>query len=217
MELKQIWLLAFLATSCSTWASVTLSFSMETVSGLANSAGVPSNDLYYGVIVDSGGNGIKGYYQHVTSTLDSVFILNDGITAAPTDDVLITAKFRTFDAGGGAGGIFDVGPFDFLAGLAGGAAISSGDSFHLIWFAGGPDGFLAGTLSDASFTIPADGALQDYTAPFVGEDPVRWTGRSYSGTTAQSTGFGIQFGIPEPSAVLLGGVGALGLLRRRRN
>lgn len=193
--------------------SVTLSFSSETVSGLANLAGVPSNDLYYGIIVDAGGNGFTGSYGKIDFALDTVYILNASVTSEATDDVLITAKYLTYDAGAGDGGIFDVGPFDLISGLTGGAAINTGDVFRLVWF--GADGKL-GTLADASFTIPADGALQDYTAPFVGTDPVRSAGQSYSGTGAQSTGPGFEI-VPEPSAALLGAVGALGLLRRRRN
>lgn len=213
MKVKQLCAVAFLAACGSALGSVTLGFSVETVSGLANAAGVPSNGLYYGVIVDAAGDGFFGNYSDVSYALGQTYILNSSVTSLATDDVLVIAQYQTFDNGAGDGGVYDVGPFDLLTGLTGGAAINTGDAFRLVWISGTS----VGTLADASFTIPADGALQDYTAPFVGTDPVRTAGFSYSGTGAQTTGPGFVIGIPEPSAALLGAVGALGLLRRRRN
>lgn len=213
MKVKQLCAAAFLAACGSAFGSVTLGFSAEEVSGLANAAGVASNGLYYGVIIDAGGNGFTGSYLDIALALDTTYILNSSVTSLATDDVLVTGGFQTFESSAdGAGSIFTVGPFDLLTGLAGGAAINTGDVFRLVWFDGGK----VGTLADASFTIPADGALQDYTAPFVGVDPVRTAGLAYSGTAAQSTGAGFEI-VPEPSSALLGALGALGLLRRRRN
>lgn len=212
MKVKQLVAAAFLAACGSAMGSVTLGFNVEFVGGLANSAGVATNGLYYGVIIDAGGDGFTGLYsQLATLDINTTYVLNSDSGAA-TNDVLVLAGYQTYDAGEGAGGIYDVGPIDFLSGLAGGQSIGTGDVFRLVWI----DGNNIGTLADASFTIPADGALTDYTAPFVGTDPVRGATFSYSGTSATPTGPGFQF-VPEPSSALLGAVGALALLRRRRN
>lgn len=113
--------------------------------------------------------------------LDGAYIL-DPIRSGPTNDVLITAKFRTYDAGGGASGIFHAGQLNLLSGFSGSSSINTGDVFRLVWFEGEDDSLRCDTLSDASFTIPADGVIQDYTAPVVGVDPVRSVGNSCTRT-----------------------------------
>lgn len=203
--------------------AVALNFSADFESGisqnLANVGGVPSNGLSWGVLVDGNGNGI------VRSDVNKYDVLPSGLVAGqyvlsiagvPTDDVLIIATTTTVDTsltgglegdgvtGGGIGGIYDL-----TVNLING--VTTGDTFFVVWF----DGLVGGTLGDASFTVPTDTFAVNYGAPFVGVDPIRSAGSGYQGTSGVSTSAGIAF-VPEPSAALLGAIGALGLLRRRR-
>jgi hypothetical protein len=58
-----------------------------------------------------------------------------------------------------------------------------------------------GALPLPAFTIPADGAAVNFSSNFVGVEPVRMADMTF---------------VPETSTALLGALGALGLLRRRR-
>jgi len=218
MKSKLIATTAFLALAGASMASVTLSFNAAFSGGvssnLANQAGVVSNGLFYGVIIDTANNGVLAQYGAIVPALGSSYSLVT-TTSTSTDDILILATDTTSNTGtlleddfltpGGNGGVLGVADIN----LSGG--IGAGDKFFLVWL----DGNKAGSLTDASFTIPADGSLVDYGAPFVGVDPVRNALSSYVGTSGTPTGVGITF-VPEPSAALLGALGALGLLRRRR-
>jgi MYXO-CTERM domain-containing protein len=187
--------------------------------GLSNIAGVPTNGLTWGIIVDGVGNGLvttPGAYNVPSFAAGSSTVL--GLAAGGnSDDVLYisTSGPTASTAGntegdgttkGGVGGIFDI------VGIALANGVGTGDKFYVVWF----DGNVAGTLTDNSFVIPADSASVALADPFVGVDPNRSAGLAYVGTSGTSTGLGVSF-VPEPSAALLGAVGALGLLRRRRN
>lgn len=187
--------------------------------GLSNIAGVPTNGLVWGIIVDGTGNGLvttPGAYTVPSFAAGSSTVL--GLAAGGnSDDVLYisTSGLTQSTAGntegdavtpGGNGGIYDI------AGVALANGVGTGDKFYVVWF----DGNIGGTLTDNSFLIPADGAAVALAEPFVGVDPNRSAGLAYVGTSGVSTGAGVSF-VPEPSAALLGAVGALGLLRRRRN
>lgn len=93
-------------------------------------------------------------------------------------------------------------------------AIVAGNQFAVVWFdstvtsatqqlAGGNK---YGLITDPAWVVPAAGATQNISTFFAtSPDPVK-TASAFTVT-----------GIPEPSAALLGAIGALGLLRRRRN
>lgn len=210
-----------LLSAGSAFGTVSLNFNAEFESGvpqnLANSAGAVSNGLIWGVLIDGSGNGLSLTPYDVPAgglALGSNHILSSATVA--TDDILYIATQTTSSTAGslegdastpgGNGGIYDLNGIALLNG------VSTGDKFYVVWF----DGNSGGTLTDASFTIPADGSLLAYGAPFVGVDPTRNAGLAYVGTSGASTGQGIAL-VPEPSAALLGAVGALGLLRRRRH
>lgn len=206
----------------SAFGTVALNFNAEFESGvpqnLSNSLGVPTNGMIWGVIIDGSGNGLvntsEGSYDAISLATGSNYILSVGSVA--TDDVLWTSMNLTADTSGstegdgltpgGPGGIFDI------SGIALANGVTTGDTFYVVWF----DGTVGGILTDATFTIPSDGAALSYGEPFVGVDAIRSAGSSYVGTSGTPVaGGGIQF-VPEPSAALLGAIGALGLLRRRR-
>lgn len=114
-------------------------------------------------------------------------------------------------------------------------------SFSLIWFEKSAsqlavDGFSGakyGILSGADWTLPsADSGAYTFNATTNADTSVYWQlGSATSAAQIGSTGFFTGSGtagsapvksavfsvVPEPSAALLGAIGALGLLRRRRN
>lgn len=218
MKTKQTLIACFalLAMATASNGAVTISFNSPFIGGLssnlANQAGVVSNGLQWGLIVDGTGNGILDFYDAVVtgSGLFSSSVLTDDFLFLATTTTSDSSQGGAFTEGdfatpGGNGGIGTI-AFD-LVGSAG-----AGDAFRIVWF----DGSKLGELADASFILPADGQIVTLDAPFVGVDPTRNAGLSYLGTAAASNGDGITI-VPEPSAALLGVVGALGLLRRRRN
>lgn len=207
MKLKQLVVVTCLAACGSAFGSATLGFSLTPAENFANAAGVPTNGLFYGVIIDASGNGYSGSYRPVILASGAVFGLTTS-TDISSDDVLVLSSGLTYSDTTTPGTIFDVGSFPYDSN------VNQGDSFRIVWF----DGDAIGTLSDASFLLPTAGNLTDYDAPFVGSvDPVRSAGLAYSGTSSVSTGSGFTFvPIPEPSAALLGVIGAFSLLHRRR-
>jgi MYXO-CTERM domain-containing protein len=203
--------LSFVAVSN---GAVTISFNAPFLGGmssnLATQGGTVSNGLTWGIIVDGTGNGFLNTYDGLVNgaallsssvATDDYYFLGGLTEDSGQGGTVLESDFVTTGGNGGVGSVI----FN-LTGTA-----TANDAFLLIWV----DGNKVGTLADASFIVAADGAIVTQDAPFVGVDPVRSAGLAYSGTNPVSTGPGITI-IPEPSAVLLGALGALGLLRRRR-
>jgi hypothetical protein len=210
-----------LAASFSFGATVSINFSNDfdtgVPQGLSNQLGVPTNGLVWGIVVDGSGNGLSTAAYNVPDFTASSLTVLSLAAGGVTDDVLyistsgLTANTSSGTEGdglttGGVGGIYDIVGVDLSNG------VGTGDKFYVVWFSGG----VAGTLTDVSFVIPAAGASVALADPFVGVDPNRSAGLAYIGTSGTSTGAGLTFA-PEPSSALLGAIGALGLLRRRRN
>jgi hypothetical protein len=220
MKNRILILSTFIAGISSTFGTVSLNFNDAFVSGvpqgLSNAAGVATNGLVWGVLIDGAGNGLTKNYDFTTIAAGSNYILSSGSIA--TDDILWTSSSLTVNTiasteGGGVitGGI---GGFDDVTGIKLENGVSTGDKFYVVWFSNG----IGGILSDTTFVIPAESSSIDYGAPFVGVDPNRLVGRSYTGTSGVSDGTGITFSpVPEPSALILGALSGLALLRRRRN
>jgi hypothetical protein len=212
---------ALLVNLCLGAGSVTMNFNTEFESGVpegfADIAGVPTNGMIWGILIDGSGNGISGNYDVTSSvTENSNYILSTSGIAS--DDVLWTSANLTSstDAStegdgitkGGNGGIYDIADILLQNG------VDAGDKFYVVWFSGST----GGVLSDPSFLVPAEGNTGSYGTPFVGVDPVRSAGKSYSGIDGVSTGPGIQLSlVPEPTSAFLASLGVFGLLRRRRN
>jgi len=199
-----------MASSLASFGTVTLSFNAPFTGGvssnLANAAGVVTNGMSWGVIVDANGDGFASSYDSVSFSSGQHALTIGGVSS---DDVLIistdltqsTALFTEGDfiTPGGNGGVTSITNLSVVSN----GNVNAGDTFRLVWI--DPGGASAGSLSNASFVLPSDGASSDaFAQAFVGSDPVR-------------PATGITFvAVPEPSAALLGGLGALALLRRRR-
>lgn len=215
-------LLGLIAGVSSLQASVTISFNSPFVGGMsggfANTGGVVTNGMHWGIFIDGSNNGLVDYAP-ITPSVNAIVNLVNATTSIATDDWMYFAGDLTADSS--QGGVLSEGDF-VTPGANGGVSTFinlnlvspalAGKAFSLFWLEGGK----AGLLSDAQFILPPDGSTVTFDNPFVGVDPVRTAGLAYSGTSGTSTGPAVNF-VPEPSAALLGAIGALGLLRRRRN
>ncbi len=199
-------LLLLLALAPLAPATVTLEFNNAFAGGvsssLADAAGNVSNGLIWGIIIDTTGAGFSSTYDPLPLTIGAKWTLTtDG---AGNGNILITSIDLTqntdllfeedFTTPGGDGGITGI------AGIFLEDGVDTSNPFRLVWF--DPSGTSAGYIDDPSFILPNDGDLAYYDGPFLGIDPVR-----------PATGIAL---IPEPSALLIGSLGILTLLRRRR-
>ena len=144
--------------------------------------------ITWGVVVDNGGDGFDSYR--------SGFSLTNGAIMGGSDDDFLWLSAGTTLAPGGGGFITTVS----------GVADSQGNAFGIVWFdstlqsgeaAGSANTY--GFYTQASFVMPAPGSTTAFT-----------------GTVTNSpTNANLPL-VPEPSVAILGALGALGLIRRRR-
>lgn len=230
MKAKLFAVSILVATAGLASATVTINFSggagvdQRTASNFLDHNG-GNNARVWGIIVDRTGNGFQGATAanpydggfNTTSTTAGAAagIVMSSLLGGVTDDVLFVSNNLSVIGSGqdGANGV------PFLTQIAGidyasaGGALAAGMSFALVWFevptvgSAAADGTYYGIFSHPSLVLPADPgayAAQDYAAFVQGLDPQRLASLRL-GTL-----------IPEPSTALLGAIGALGLLRRRR-
>lgn len=177
------------------------------VDNLGNAAGVATNGMRWGIIVDTSGNGFSSTYSAYASGVASAgFFSSDGVA---TDDYYIPGTltvngsvFAGADNGTtpGDGSILDDLAVNYLNG------VSQNDRFALIWFNDNTSetGSQYGFFTDASFILPSDtGATAGYTTPFAGTDPVRAASNTFQA-------------VPEPNRLIVLGFGVFGLILRRR-
>jgi hypothetical protein len=195
-------------------ATVTLQFGQTAVAratGFANAAGIATNGLRWGILIDTTGNGFlsNGNYSFIPGTTTSAFATDS--TGATTDDYFYTTGLTTITTTptsndpGGDGSITALTSVPF----GGTTGISSGDSFAIIWFDGTPaPGSAYGLFTNAAFTIPNDSAAVSYASVFAGStpDPIKPANLNFFDPVA----------VPEPSRVMFLALGALGLIARRR-
>lgn len=190
-------------------------------SGFGDASGNISSGLVWGIIVDTSGNGFASSNWNSGFTLtggNETGITLQAITGGATDDVLYingsattSLNSATDGAAVGSGRVNSISTVTY-AGL-----VTGNQAFAIVWF--DRSATLNGTVTDGTkfgiitsgtnavppFLLPAaNSAAVDYSVAFAGADPAK---------SATFT-FGL---IPEPSTALLGAIGALGLLRRRRN
>ena len=214
---------SLLGFSAATQAAVTLTFSAVTgagngvLTGLASSENVTNVPRIWGILVDSGNDGFSlGDYKAgaslvagATTTLETYIggvtaLTNDVLYIAPA--LMVNSNNATLDGGTLASGNL-ARPTTFTNIPTPNGSVNQ--SFYLVWFDevafGGTTvvGGNYGAFRLPSFVLPADGASTSFASNFTGADQVRPANLEFQG-------------VPEPSAALLGAIGALGLLRRRR-
>ncbi len=213
-------LAALVSTS---FATVTLSFNSPTSGGinglstsnLLDTTGV--NGLVWGIVVDANGGGFdtENWTSWTLSTTTTGFAI-----PGSTGDILYIGSSNnltqtTIGTQGGIGGVNQIASLNIVGqasvnGSGNTLATVAGDAFAIIWFDAGvaigesTNGVNFGLFQHSSLKLPGDGFSINYGPGFAGAE---------AGTPLRPT-FSI---VPEPSAALLGGLGLLGLLRRRRN
>lgn len=217
MKLK-IALLALGLTGLSQAAS-TIGFSGTTnyATNFLNGTG-GTTVMAWGILVDSTGNGfldgqyLPGFSLAAGSGTNAGAPLALSTSGGVTDDYLVMSgnlmNLTTTTTDGAVAGlnrITGLNSFNYVGQMGG------GDAFKIIWFnqatLGGTaaEGLAYGTFQTPTLnTLPPDPTASiSYQSAFAGAD------------TAKPMAF--VAGVPEPSSALLGAIGALGLLRRRRN
>ena len=234
--LKNIVLIVALGTTAS-FGAVTLTISSNSagfgvLTGLQNSLGA-QGALVWGIVVDGAGNGFQGasgvlrydptfsYSNTSTNSTGFALTVNNGVA---TDDVLyISTNLMATSTNTNDGGANFFRPTLInnvtLGSTAGGVSplVNPGDAFAIIWFdatafgGAAANGQKYGLLSAPTTADPLQGLVLgndtsglNYAKNFIGVE------------SANPANFTLG-AVPEPSAALLGAMGALGLLRRRRN
>ena len=198
---KIIYVLAISLASSGLSHAVTTSFTFSSPFGpaavAANNAGAATSGLYWGIVVDTAGNGLS-------STYEGEFIFTADGVASPlnnTDDTLFIALTQTVTSPF----LPSDGLMDSMPSIEVGSTV--GNAFSLIWFDAtvtSPGTVSSGThygiFTDASMIIEA-GAPASYENLFD------------SSPMAASQTFA---SVPEPSSTALLGLGSVALLLRRR-
>lgn len=227
---KTLLLLSVLAASVTlSNATVTYQFSSTTnyATNWLNGAGAAGSLMVWGIVVDAAADGFDGddaltpydagFTYSSASTLGGVTLnyMSTPSTSIASDDVLyISGNLMNLTTNTTDGGSIGLNRITNLSGISyTKPGVASGDEFRVIWFditaLGGAsaDGTKYGMFDMPSLdTLQNDPGSYPVAAAFAGAD------------TAKSMGFtlGGALPVPEPSAALLGALGALGLLRRRR-
>lgn len=207
-------------------ASVSLVFSevdKPILSGLRSSDGSQSADLFWGIVVSSTGSSFSALSAASSGTvlengadfgngllffevgLNTIDIPSDVTSGEFGDGVAISAEFDPYVfASGTSNPLYpDITPGDAVAIVWFDSGIISGSTL----FPGSPYGII--TPADvtspqaAALDLPSDGATEDFTTHFQGDEPIRNANLAF-------------VAVPEPATLSLAGLGLLGFLRRRR-
>ena len=200
-------------------ATVTIQFSEPFAGGipsnLANAAGTITDGMRWGIVVDTLGNGFANSgtsYDAYASGVTTAGFLGAGGSAG--DDYYIPGTLTVNGLTSGLQeGDFTTVPghgsiLDDLTSIPLTNGVSAGDKFALVWFSSNTStaGSKYGFFTDNSFLMPSDGNTTSYGSPFVGNDSTRSATNTFASLAP----------VPEPSRVILLGVGAFGLISRRR-
>lgn len=211
-------LVVFVASIGLAKGAMTLQFASTTavLTNLQNSAGLTNQTLVWGIVVDTGNNGfLPGvYFNNGLSLSDNAALPNGQFLSLsggiPSDDRLYISSNLMTLSGTGDGSTGFARPTN-LTGLVYSNGVTQNDNFAIIWFdattktgQAAQPGDNYGFLTNPGLVIPADaGSSVSFASLFTGADAARLANLEIQG-------------IPEPSAALIGAIGALGLLRRRR-
>lgn len=213
--MKKLLLPLLLSATVANGATVTMQFTSGSnfATNFAGNIGGGTAGLTYGIVVQGGASDLLA--STIASDLNGVTLQNTSI--APTGTLLASGNSLFISTSltsvvpnipPAAGDANVAGSITSIANVDTGV-IGNGSSYALVWFDTGiaagdtlVDGNYFGVINDPVFVIPADGATVNHSAPFAGTDPVHSADQL--------------IGVPEPSIALLGALGVLGLIRRRR-
>lgn len=190
--------------------NIQISQGSNQATNFANANGTVSNGLVWGLMISTANT--------TFSVFDEGFVLSTSLSGKVlpgTDDYFISSSVLT--AQGTTTDLANPGKINIMNGIVVNDSltnpIATGNQFAIVWFDSTvtsatqslQGGMKYGLITNAAWTIPASGGTQNISASFAGSpDPVKL-----------ANGFTVT-GVPEPSAAILGAIGALGLLRRRR-
>ena len=204
--------LALAGVSSAGTVIIQLSSGTATVAtGFADASGSAAPGLVWGLVVSNGDTVFTDIPVNFQLSVTTAGMGLDGTQIGLSNDWYFGSAVLTANqaAGGEAGALGKIGS---LSNINLGPGAVTGSRFAVVWFdrsltsatgtvAGGTK---YGLLTDSSFVVPASGVTSNLSAFFEAPgDPVK---------PANTVTV-----VPEPSAALLGAIGALGLLRRRRN
>jgi hypothetical protein len=209
---RLILLSALVLAAVSAQATTTLQFSVAPTgaTNFANSSGVATNGMAWGVIIDTtSGTFATGSYD-AFNTAVAGFLTVGGVA---TDDYYVPSGLVTQALGApfftgsesGNGGITSINTVPDVGTVTN---LTAGDKFGIVWFqsstANAGDSYGFQTFAD--FTMPGAGAVQSYASDFqsASPDPIK------------SASFTIPTTVPEPGMASLSLLGFAGLFFRRR-
>jgi hypothetical protein len=236
MKLLKSVLLASFAVTAISHGAVTLTISSNAagfgvLTGLQNSSGAQGG-LVWGIVVDGNNNGFQGaspgatydptFTYSNTSTNTNGFALTVSNGVVTDDRLFISTNLMATSTNTNDGGANFFRPTLInnvtLGSTAGGSnpLVNPGDAFAIIWF--DVTSFGGNALDGQKYGLLSTPTTADPLQPLVlGNDT---SGLNYAKNfigTENARPANLIMGVPEPSAALLGALGALGLLRRRRN
>ena len=206
-------LLASAALASAGTVIIQLSSGTSTIAtGFADASSSAASGLVWGLIISNGDTVFTditpGFQLAVTTNTGT-----NGTQIGTSNDwyfgsSVLTSTQATGTEAGALGKIGSLGSINLGTGAV------TGSRFAVVWFDRGitapestiPGGTKYGLLTDSTFLVPASGVTSNLSGFFAAaNDPIK---PANTVTVASA--------VPEPSAALLGAVGVLGLLRRRR-
>lgn len=225
-------ILPILCLAASAQGAVTLGLSSTTnylgnfLNG-AGSANGASARMVWGLIVDADRNGFAGGVDAANPYMNGFSLAANvnglaltTLTGGASDDVLyIASAVMAQNANATDGSAIGDNRLLTFTGMIYSGAVNAGDNYAIVWF---DQLALGGTapkdLKYGIYTPPATDVASFGKANLLPADPGNYNiGAVFAGPDAAKTmDFRLGTAVPEPSTVLLGALGALGLLRRRR-
>lgn len=210
-------------------AAVTLQMSSTTNYATNFLSGVGSNaaTMAWGIVVDASGNGFAGTAANPYASFGNISADSNGavlstLSGGVSDDVLyVSSNLMNLTSSATDGSTIGMNRITNLSSIVYSNGVGTGDRYQVIWF----DTIAFGTASQGTkygmFELPATvlAAPWSSAANLLPADPGTYAAApAFAGADAtKSMSFTVGVAVPEPSAALLGAIGALGLLRRRRN
>lgn len=210
-------LITTLLCAVSSQATVTLQFSTASakLTNIQNAAGNATGGLRWGIVVDTSvaQNGFDSsgtsYDGFSFPSAGSGLMLSKGDGSGLTDDYFYFASSGNTTLASAGGTDSGTNVISSLAGLPLTGGVQAGQQFALIWFdtTTSNDGDKYGFLTNPAFVLPSDGNTVNFNTAVLGADPVRLASNVFGEGPAV---------VPEPSRLMLLGLGFFGLFFRRR-